>query len=579
MAERRMPVFPMPRTAFVLLLLSVIFSVLPHWQRVPSWLLAVFVLVLGWRILVFRQRLQFPARWLRLLLVSAGFVGVIYHHGTIFGPEAGVGLLITAYLFKQLEMYTRRDALLVVILSFFVLATAFLFSKSLYITLYILLVMVLITAALVALNQTDRSINLWSPLRAALSSMAQAVPLMLVLFFLFPRIGPIWELGMQTSTKRTGLSEQMSPADIAELSQSSELALRIEFEDEIPLPRDRYWRATVFDRFDGRTWYAQDAAQVPALNRAELSLAGKPLRYRVYLEPTGQHWLLAAPLADVQGLEHRITSSLIYHTEEAIDSSVSYRVESFPDYQYQQAGISRLQYTRNTALPAGGNQRTRRYSRQLLQQSNGDPAAMVQAIHSWFFTSPFVYTLKPPQLGANTIDEFLFDTRRGFCAHYAGALVFMLRSVGIPARMVAGYQGGEPHPIGRYLLVHQYDAHAWVEYWQPGAGWVRADPTAAVAPHRIESGSLRESLQQQELEDSPFSALSARNLPGMERLRLLVDYMDYLWLKNVVTYNRDSQYRFLRNLMGEVTPQRIALALAVCGGLVVLGIALVTWLP
>jgi len=565
--------FPMPRTAFVLLLACVVFSVLPHIGRVPTWMLGVFIIVLGWRIQVFRERLRFPPRWIRLLLVSTGFLGVIYHHGTIFGPDAGVGLLITAYLFKQLEMYTKRDAFLIVILSYFVLATEFLFSKSLYTSIYVFLVLILITAALVALNQTDRTIAIWKPVKTALVSVLQAMPLMLVLFFLFPRIGPIWDLGMQATTNRTGLSDRMTPGDVAELSQSTKLAFRVEFEGEIPAPKDRYWRAVVFDRFDGRTWFAFDDSNQRPFDPTKLNVRGDPLHYKVYMEPTGQHWLFASAWAKITGIKHFSANSLMNNAAESIDYPVSYSVETYQNFDYEAEGLTHSSYIHYTALPPQGNQHAKEFAKQVYHQLGRDPDQLSSTILQWFFKENFVYTLKPTRLGPNSIDDFLFSTQRGFCAHYAGAYVYLMRSVGIPARMVGGYQGGKPHPIGNYLLVHQYDAHAWAEYWVQGRGWVRVDPTAAVAPHRIEMGSLQDSLDEESLLDSPFSGLNVRNIALLEKMRLMADYVDYLWFKNVVSFNENSQNQLFKDLLGEVTPQRIAILLGTTAGSVILILA------
>lgn len=573
MADSKPHVFPMPRTAFVFLITSVVLSVLPHMQRVPVWLQLVFGVVMVWRIQVFRQRLTFPPRWVRLLLVCCGVLAIVYHHGTIFGPDAGVALLITAYLFKQLEMYTRRDAFLVVILSFFVLATEFLFSSSLFTSIYVFVVLVVISSALVALNMSGTNIALWRPLKVALISILQAVPLLLVLFFLFPRIGPIWELGMQTKSARTGLSESISPGDIAELSLSTELAFRVDFDGAIPEPRDRYWRALIFDRFDGRTWHAQKEGVYLPFDPARLEKAGEPLSYRVYLEPTGQDWLPAIAWANLNGIRHKTANSLVNYAEQLVDNPVSYAVESYFQYQYEALGMPRESWVRYTTLPPSGNSRALAWGRELYRQTGGAPALISNGILERFRREEFVYTLKPPKLGANSIDEFLFETKKGFCAHYAGAFVYLMRAAGIPARMVGGYQGGESHPIGNYLLVHQYDAHAWVEFWDKGKGWVHVDPTAAIAPHRIETGSLRQSLDEESLRFSPFSDLDVRNLPMLEELRMMADYVDYLWFKNVVSFDHEAQNRLLQAFLGEVTPKRIALLLGICGGFVVLCLA------
>ncbi|MBA54732.1 MAG: transglutaminase [Pseudomonadales bacterium] len=575
MAEsRHPPIFPMPRTAFVLLIVSVTLTVVPHIQRLPPWLLAVFGVVLVWRIQVFRQRLRFPPKWARLFMVCGGILGVLVYHGTVFGPDAGVALLITAYLFKQLEMYTRRDAFLVVILSFFVLATEFLFSTALLTSIYVFAVMVVITATLIALNMTDTSIAVWRPLKTALVTILQAVPLLLVFFFLFPRIGPIWDLGMKSTIARTGLSDRMTPGDVAKLSQSAKLAFRVEFEGEIPPPRDRYWRALIFDRFDGQTWSAQgDSSNIP-YNPGYLKVAGEPMKYRVFLEPTGNNWLPAISWSELNGIKHRTSNSLVHYASSVVDKPVSYQVESYLNYQYEMMGVPRDLWRLYTTLPPMGNQRSIELGRDLYRNSGGDPEAMAAAMMRMFAEEEFVYTLAPPKLGSDSIDGFLFNTQKGFCAHYAGAFVFMMRAAGIPARMIGGYQGGEAHPIGNYLLIHQYDAHAWVEFWVNGKGWVREDPTAAIAPHRIELGSLRESLDEMSLLNSPFSGLDLRNLPLMGELRMMFDYVDYLWFKNVVSFDSGAQTKLFQQLLGKVTPQGIALLLAACGGAVVLVLGL-----
>lgn len=564
-------VFPMPRSAFVLLLLSVVLSVFPHLERVPSWMWLVFVAILLWRIQVFRQRANFPQRLLRFSLVSFAFVGVVFHHGTIFGPEAGVGLLITAYLFKQLEMYTKRDAFLVVILSYFVLATEFLFSRSLWSSLYIFFVLVVITAALIALNQTESRIAVWHPFRTALKFLMQAVPLLLVLFFLFPRIGPIWNLNLNSKSTNVGLSDRVSPGDIANLSRSEKLAFRAEFQGAIPSQPERYWRAVVFDRFDGKTWYAVDPANQSVLKKDQINVdADRSYRYRVYLESTGQNWLMAMPWASLSGVIHSPTQNLMHYSKDKIDSPISYEVVSYPDYQAEPYSLSQMDSKRFTQLPNNSNPLAQQFARKLFKQSGYQPEAFSDRLLSIFFQEEFVYTLSPPRLQGDTIDEFLFSTRRGFCSHYAGAYVFLMRSLGIPARMVGGYQGGELHPIGKYLLIHQYDAHAWAEYWVRGKGWVRVDPTAAVAPHRIESGPMSLSSELSFLRDSPLSPEKLRNLAIFSRLRLMADYVDYLWFKNVVSFDKDQQSQLFKQILGEVTPRRIAILIAVVGGGVLL---------
>ena len=565
--------FPMPRTAFVLLLAINVLAVLPHAERVPTWMLLAFGVVLLWRIQVFRERWPFPSKWLRLLLVLGGFAGVIFYHGTVFGPDAGVGLLITAYLFKQLEMATRRDAFLVVILSYFVLATEFLFSRSLYTTIYVFLVLILITATQIALNQSEPRIAIVRPLQGSLKLVLQSIPLMIVLFFLFPRIGPLWQLNLNSQQNRVGLSDRMSPGDIANLSRSGELAFRAEFQGAIPPHRERYWRATVFDRFDGRTWYAVDDKLLAPLDVQQLEYDARRYQYRVYLEPTGQHWLMALPAAQVRGIDARSTAALTVLAQKELETAVSYDVTSFPDYRFQSGGLNRAEYNRYLQLPVEGDDESRRYAREQFRRNGSDPARFIDSLLRWYHDEEFIYTLNPQSLGRNTIDEFLFQTRRGFCSHYAGAFVFLLRSAGIPARLVGGYLGGEGHPLGKYLLIHQYDAHAWAEVWLEGQGWVRFDPTGAVAPNRIEFGPQDSTTDDSFLTESPLSPERLRNLALFARARLLADYVDYLWFKNVVSYDTKAQNQLFQDLLGQVTPQRIAALVGGLGAAIVLVLA------
>ncbi len=553
--------FPMPRSAFVLLITSVVLSIFPHIQRVPPWLLLIFFLVILWRIQIFRQRAHFPSRWLRLITVFLAMFSVLYQHGTIFGPEAGVGLLISAYCLKLLEMYTQRDAYLIIILSYFVLATVFLFDFSLYASLYLFFVFALITSSLVALNQTEMRISIYTPLQTAIKLLLQALPLTIALFYLFPRIGPVWDFAVNNNTKRTGLSDQMSPGDISNLSQSEELAFRVKFEGRVPTPSERYWRAVVFDRYDGATWYAvKDQFGSGSSYPSTVEVADKSpdkLNYQVILEPTNQHWLLSIPFARISNIKSISTPELMNLTVDPIDTTTTYQVTSSLNYKLDPDTLHSDVGTRYTQLPAG-NPRSRQLARQQFLAANKDPNQFVSQIMQRFNTENYYYTLTPPKLTDDRIDQFLLDTKKGFCSHYASALVFLMRSVGIPARLVGGYQGGEMHPYADYLLVHQYDAHAWAEYWVQGEGWIRIDPTVAIAPNRIEMGA-RSTVADWNLVESPLAANHLRNNKWLAQARLLIDYADYLWIKNVVSYDKESQSKILEKLLGSVTPAKIAL--------------------
>ncbi|HBX54657.1 MAG TPA: DUF3488 domain-containing protein, partial [Pseudomonas sp.] len=302
----------------------------------------------------------------------------------------------------------------------------------------------------------------------------------------------------------TGLSDSMAPADIAELSRSGALAFRASFDGEMPPRSELYWRALTLERFDGRRWSQSSFAQLPVAPAWEKR--GEPLRYSIVMQPSAKPWLFGLDVAQTPLEQTQQMSDFRLQRRQPVERSLLYQVTSWPDAVREpvanQAGLRRA-----LQLPAQGDPRSRAWAAELKRQYPQDEA-LVQALLSHFNREPFGYTLRPPRLGLNSIDDFLFETRNGFCAHYAGAMTFVLRAAGIPARVVAGYQGGEFNPAGNYVQVRQFDAHAWVEYWQAGRGWVSVDPTFQVAPERIELG-LEEALadEQSFLEDSPFSPL------------------------------------------------------------------------
>lgn len=494
-------------------------------------------------------------------MVLVAMVGLVWQQGTWIGPEAGVAILIGAYLLKQLEMYSRRDAYVVIILSYFVLATSFLFSNSLYLVLYSAVVMLLITGSLVGLTRKgDQPVQMH--LRTALILFSQSLPLLVALYFLFPRIGPIWNFSSGQADASVGLSETMQMGDLGTLARSEKLAFRVDFEGAMPAPRDRYWRALVFDDFDGTTWHALKVEDQYKLDEQQVMAeanAATAFQYDVYLEPTGQRWLMGLPLARFDGVNVDVSAELMALRRTPVDNPLHYRVLSQLDFKLDAEGLSRERRLRFSSLPAGSNPRAQQLALQFWQQAGADPVRFAAQINRYFSTEPFYYSLRAPKLSSkHRIDEFLFTSREGFCVHYASTFVFMMRTAGIPARMVGGYQGGEYHPLGGYLLVHQYDAHAWAEYWVPGQGWVRSDPTGAVAPQRVLEGAGAIA-REQGWAESPLVQSSMLSNTFLNRTRLLLDYADYLWFKEVVSFSLEDQNKLLDDLLGGRAPWRIAL--------------------
>ncbi len=571
-AARPIAARPIPRIALTWLLVAQVLVILPHLLHLPLWIIGLWLLCAGWRIQVFRMRARYPSRLERAALMLGTAAAVFFSRGSLVGLDGGVLLLVAAFILKLVELRSRRDALLLIFLGFFVVVTGYLFDDGPLAALYSLLPVTALLAALIGMQHSGMAERPAATLKLAGAMMLQAVPLMLLLFLFFPRLGPLWSL--PNSTKGlTGLSDSMTPGDVAELSRSSALAFRVSFEGDMPSRSQLYWRALTLEAFDGRRWSQSSAARLPVSPSWEK--IGSPISYSIVMQPSGQSWLFALDTVESSLSGVRQMNDFRLENNRPVFQNLLYQVQSWP------AAIRQLDLPADVAqrtlqLPEEGDPRSRSWARQL-RQENADPQSLVSAVLRHFAQEPYGYTLKPPPVGRNSIDDFLFRTRKGFCAHYAGAMVFVLRAAGIPSRVVAGYQGGELNQDGNYLSVRQLDAHAWVEYWVEGRGWISVDPTFQVAPERIELGA-DEAFADDDgfLEDSPFSPLHYRDLAWLNELRFGWDNLNYNWQRWVLGYKSEQQLQLLQRWFGTLEWSRLALAL-VGGGGFLLGL-LALWL-
>ncbi|MFZ2288610.1 MAG: DUF3488 and DUF4129 domain-containing transglutaminase family protein [Halopseudomonas yangmingensis] len=543
-----------PRSSLAWLLVAQLTVILPHLPRLPLWAGAFWLLCVLWRIQIQRMRWTFPSLLIRALGLLLVFGMVFSHLRTLIGLDATVMLLVLLFMLKLLEMRTPRDALVVIYLGFFVTATAFLFDQGILLTLYQVGVLLVLVAALVGLQQTAGRQNPLSALRVGGMLLLQAVPLMLVLFLLFPRIAPLWAVNAPGSARMTGLAESMAPADVAELARSGALAFRVSFDGDIPPASELYWRSMTLADFDGRRW----SMGAPLLSRVSWEPRGPQFDYQVVAGASGQPWLFALRGASSNDPGVLQTADFNLRARAALNAITSYQVQSRPQSLLQPEGLNAAERARFLALPEGVDPRSRAWAAELRTRHAGD-ADLIDSLMQHFNREPYHYTLRPQRLGQHSNDEFLFDTQRGFCAHYAGAMTFVLRAAGIPARVVAGYQGGELNPRGNHLLIHQFDAHAWVEAWLPEQGWVTYDPTFAVAPERIERG-LQDAVRGEGsfLEDAFLSPVRYREVGWINQSRLFWDDVNYQWQLRVLGYQSEQQLRFLQNWFGTTDWQRIA---------------------
>ena len=523
------------------LLGAMLFVVAPHLARMPEWVGAFFVLMVAWRGWVAWRARHFPMRWVVFLLTVAAAAGTFLQYGRLFGRDAGTTLLILMAAMKLVEMRTSREVLLAIHLGFVLVMTNFLYSQTIPMGIYMLACVWIFVATLVGYQRgVGRPATVAERLVPAGKLLAQALPLMVVLFVLFPRVtGPLWALPQDARAGLSGLSDTMTPGNISKLIQSEATAFRVEFDGDIPAYQWLYFRGPVLWAFDGRSWRMSEFSPAAAL---EYPKAERPVKYAMTVEPHGKHWLFAldVPGSLPPGVSAR--HDLQLRSVRPVDARIRYEMTSYLDYRFGEklpAGFREFALRFNTWQ----NPRTIALGRQWAAE-NPDPRRVIgRALQ--YFNSQFTYTLEPPLLESDDpYDEFLFDKKRGFCEHYAGSFALLMRAAGIPSRIVSGYQGGEINPLNRELIVRQADAHAWVEVWLEGEGWVRVDPTSAVSPNRIDSG-INAAL-------GPIgvipSLIAADRLGILSNLRFAWDALNSQWNQWVLGYNIDRQRQFLTRL-------------------------------
>ena len=565
-----------PRNALMWIVISLFALVAPHAARLPVWVLAVYVIAVVWRFQVHRGRWSFPGRWVKVAMTTSGFIGVYASYGTLVGLEPTVALLLTAFALKFIELSQRKDAYVLLFLGYFICITEFLFSQDLLITLYSVLTVLLVTTALVALHQPGQNQFNRRTIRLAGVMLLQAVPLMVVLFFVFPRFGPLWTVPLNSHTAKTGMTDFMKPGDVASLSQSADVAFRVKFEGNIPEKSDLYWRGLVFSRLEQDVWSGLGYYDVPIGEQRPEKVAtiGRPLRYSVIMESTQQNWLYGLHYAHARSAGVLHSSDYRMMSPAPLESEYMYKVESWTGVPVEPE-LSDWRRKTETTLPPQGNNRTRELAQEL-RASAGSAEQFIEQVLDKFNRENYVYTLRPGRLsGASPIDQFMFRSRRGFCEHYASAFVFMMRAADIPARVVAGYQGGEINPVNKTVIVHQFDAHAWAEVWLQNKGWVRVDPTAAVSPLRIQMG-LEEAMATEGsfLAAAPLSPLRYRGIPLLNQLRLRYDALTYRWQSWVVGFNSEQQFDLLHSLFGEISTRVFATLLLGSWALVLVPVAI-----
>ncbi|MGP1605009.1 MAG: transglutaminase family protein [Moraxella sp.] len=572
--------------AYHWLLMVFLLVLIPHLSVLPMWLTGWTMLMIVLQVPVVKlglsrltsgrlKRIFNPLKIFSLFVISF-FVWINFNQS--FSVEFTVGLLLAVFSAKICEFYNSRDGYILLNLSLFILATAFLLRQDIGVVLIGLPVFFATLIGFIALNDKDEQTPT-KRLNTLGLLVLPALPLLVVLFVFFPRIPPLWSLPISGDKAETGVSETMSPGDFSNLSRSSELAFRVEFLNTPPSRFDMYWRGLVYESFDGATWRMNDELMQVYSPRHETTpphwaqiKQGGFYDYRVILEPTQQYWLFALdyPIPYDENYMY-LTNSFTLQSLMDVTKQLSYTVHSYPDAVIGKA-LDANQRQINLEIPEG-NPQSQQFAQKMYEQSGHDPEKYVQNIQTYIQAQGFKYTLSPPRLHNHRIDEFLFDTKAGFCEHYASSFTFLMRAAGIPARVVGGYQGGELGADGKSWEVRQMDAHAWSEIWLENKGWVRIDPTAFIAPDRIENGMNNTT---QKSADELFG----NDIKGKwyyQQFRLFKmfnrysDQISYYWQKQIVGFNQDKQKNALSKWFNiHNIQEQFVVLITLLGGLIAL---------
>ena len=552
---------------------TLVIALAPQLSRMPLWLGLVTMLPFAWRWWAEKKRLKPPSNVIRVLALGVALMLLVFSYGNVFGRTAAVSLLAVMLSLKLLETYYVRDARVVVSFTMFLCATQFLFSQGVLMPLYGGLVIATALIALAHLHRREsfaetRKVpalgkSVVSELGFSFRILALALPAALALFLLFPRwSSPLWGVPESSLDARTGLSDSMSPGSIEELFMDDTAAFRVEFSGTVPAQQELYWRGPVLWEFDGREWGSIfwsrniEARQRPSASDADVT-------YTIQLEPNERKWLFALDYPTDVPTNSLLTMDYQILRKKPVTQLYRYDMSSDLDFR-DTPELSQVIRQLALQLPNGFNPRSQELIN-IWREEFPDDLELAERVLRHFNEEEFHYSLNAPLLGLNSVDDFLFRTRTGYCEHYASTFTVLMRMAGIPSRIVTGYQGGWFNEFGDYMLVRQSDAHAWSEIWLRDEGWTRVDPTGAVSPLRVEQGSLGALADPRHMLDFDW----------VRQVRNGIDVLQRSWNDWVIDFGAAEQSRIFSPLgISEMDPRRLVIAL-----FVVLGVLSILLMP
>ncbi|MES2579818.1 MAG: DUF3488 and transglutaminase-like domain-containing protein [Pseudomonadota bacterium] len=522
------------------LLVSLAAVLATHSPNLPIWVIATSLFFGVWRHLISKNKWSLPKIWQLLPITLLICIGIIFTFKGFFGRDASLSLLVVMCSLKLLETKTLRDYMLVIVLGYFLVGNLFLFNQTIATFLVSIPPLILLTATLINTSLHTRQPIRFS-LKLASQLLLQAVPVMLILFVLFPRIpGPLWGLPQDANSAMSGLGDSLQFGNISNLTKNSSIAFRVQFKSVIPDNNQLYWRGPVLWHQEDQNW-TMSSPNI-GLPLEKLAVQGAPIQYTITLEPHNRLWLLMLDMPTMIPQQAKLTHDYSVLADKPVRSRMRYEATSFNQYQLG-IHLSEREKLLSLQINEGENPKTIQLVKTWAHLNVSDK---INSALNLYRQQDFFYTLQPPRLNKNPVDDFLFNTKRGFCEHYATSFVYLMRAAGVPARIVTGYQGGEFNPNGNYLIVRQSDAHAWAEVWLEEKGWVRVDPTAAVSPERIEFG-ISEALSN--TDELPIMA--RKDYPWLKKVYLNWDSVNNGWNQWVLGYDDKKQLDFLKKLTGK----------------------------
>jgi protein-glutamine gamma-glutamyltransferase len=515
------------------IIVALVVAIAPHTPGLPLWIILWCFFMWGYMLVQLKTGWPVPGPILRHILAFAGIIGLLATFRIQIGADAFVGLMAVMAAIKPFEMATHRHQMIALLLTYFIIITSLFRSESLWIVLYMFFSVFVTTMALIRINHPKGRFR--SSITLAGQIMGLAIPLMVMLFLFFPRLQQ-GLFSMETpATGKSGFSETLGPGSISRMALDQSVAFRAEFDGPLPQADSLYWRGIVFDRFNGTQWFP---AKTPAFITPGRIDSTDPVIHTIILEPHNSRWLFALdrPISSPPGAD--LTAGHTLLSKRPVTRKQTYNVMSRID------PLEKSFENTGTRLPDpvftghDNNPKARHLARSLAGNIPG-VQAKTDRILAYFKEEKFTYTLTPPLGGADPMDAFLLETRQGYCEHYAGALAFMMNVVNVPARVVGGYLGGEFNPYGNHVTIRQSFAHAWVEVFIPDKGWIRVDPTLAVAPERLEQnpdGSFS------------YSTGAARNISVMKKLTFMLEAVNLKWESWFIGYSFSGQMALLRQL-------------------------------